>query len=130
MDRDLRGVQEMTDAEYLYMASNLTARQIIKREYGEHSRNLITPRIISYGKITPGIAYEISEGTDFNHNRIWGISIAQLMNDGSTIRRSDLSCMIREYQQVREYVRKLKGNNGTQGEKLFEPQTVRAQQCK
>lgn len=115
----------MTDTGYNQLAHSLSARQIIKREYGEYSRNLITPRIVSYGKITPGIAYEISEGTDFNHNPIWGVSIAQLMNDGSTIRRSDLSCMIREYPQVREYIKKLKGNNGTQGERLYEPTTIR-----
>lgn len=113
------------DSDYLYMASNLAARQIIKREYGEHSRNLITPMIVSYGKITPGIAYEVSEGTDFNHNRVWGVSIAQLMTDGSTIRRSDLSCMIREYPQVWEYINRLKANKGTEGERLYEPATIR-----
>jgi hypothetical protein len=117
----------MTNQEYIQLAHSLTARQIIKREYGEHSRNLITPRIVSYGKITPGIAYEVSEGTGFEHEPVWGVSIAQLMQDGSTVRRTDLSCMIREYQQVWEYIRKLKGNKGTQGEKLFEPQTVRAE---
>jgi len=121
-------LMDKEQADYLYMAANMTSREIINREYVEHSRNFMTPRIVSYGKITPSIAYEVSQGTDFNHNPIWGVSIAQLMTDGKTVRRTDLSCMIREREQVWEYIRKLKGNKGTQGEKLFEAQTVRSQE--
>ena len=121
------------DNEYLYTAANTTAREIIKKEYGYESRNLMTPRIISYGKITPGIAYEVSSGTGFNNEPIWGISFAQLMKDGSTIRRSDLSCMIREYNQVWEYIKNLKAKKvlaevtrwAKEHNKLYEPTTKR-----
>ncbi len=55
-------------------------------EFGE-SRNFMTPRILGYDWIKDQeIAYELSEGEDFDHESIFGVSVVRLKADGKTER--------------------------------------------
>jgi len=50
--------------------------------------NLMTPRIISRGMLASGrdgqaAAYELSSGTDFNHNPIFGVTVVRQWADGT-----------------------------------------------
>lgn len=64
----------------------LTARQIIKREYGD-AKNFMTPDVIAYRKITTTIAAEIASGWGMNNNRIYGVSVARYFPETDTTER-------------------------------------------
>ena len=93
----------------------IRARELIKMEYGT-SRNFITPHAIRYGKLAPSLAYEMSSGTGIERGTvIVGVSVAQLLPDGSTIRRYDLSTSFSgvgsaPFYQADNYVKELKSN--------------------
>lgn len=87
--------------------SNLTAKQIIKREYGE-SKNIITPEVIRYGKINKNLAYEISSGIGMKGDTIYGVSIVEIDKDGKTTRRTDLSDLFDSIDEVEMYIEVLK----------------------
>lgn len=87
----------------------LTARQIIKKEYGNRSKNFMTPKIISYGKINKNMAYEISKGSDFEHNVIYGLSIATYIpEENKTVRELDKSKCCFSMNEVWDYIEELK----------------------
>lgn len=43
----------------------LSAREMFRRRYPGGGKNFITPQVVRYGKITPRVAYEVSEGPSF-----------------------------------------------------------------
>ena len=73
----------------------MDARSIIKMEYGSHSKNFMTPRVLEYGMIATHLAYELSTGEGLREMgqkapQIWGVSVVEY--DGiATRRRTDLS---------------------------------------
>ncbi len=83
------------------IAESMTAREIIHKEYGE-SKNFMTPNNRRYGKVhgAPDVAYEVSEGTDFNHNKIYGVSIVRVWADGTTERWMEKSGVCRSKAEV------------------------------
>ena len=85
----------------------LTARKIIKMEYG-NSKNFMTDRVLKMGKINKNMAYELSSGRGFTDNIIYGISLVELMEDGKTKRRDDLSKCCYSINEAESYIRDLK----------------------
>lgn len=66
--------------------ANLTAKQILTREYGD-SKNFMTPTIESIGKISSNIAYEISSGLGMSNQKIYGLSIVEYDPETNTTKR-------------------------------------------
>lgn len=56
--------------------TNRTQEEIFKKAYGD-SNNFMTPYLIGYGLINAKkhIVYELSHGTDFEYNRIYGVTV-------------------------------------------------------
>lgn len=86
----------------------LTARQIIKNEYGR-SKNIMTPTILSYG-LLPGGAYELTKGEGLSHDEIWGVSVVQVIdrNRLKTKRKVDLSNVFYSKEEALSHIQKLK----------------------
>ena len=87
----------------------MRARRLIKREFGEESRNFMTPRILGYGWIKDQeIAYELSEGEGFNHDRIFGVSVARLKPGGKTERLLEpVSGVFTSKTEAKQHIKKL-----------------------
>ena len=85
----------------------LTARKIIRMEYGD-SKNFMTDRVLKMGKINKNMAYELSSGRGFTNDTIYGISIVELLADGKTKRRTDLSECCKNLEEVDHYIKYLK----------------------
>ena len=83
-----------------------TAREILKREYGS-SRNFMTPTRVSIGKISRSIAFELSSG-EFGGPAIWGVSFAEMMEDGGTSRRADISESFGSRGEAEAYISEIK----------------------
>lgn len=100
----------------------LTARQIIKLEYG-NSKNLITDNIIRYGKIDRDTAYELSSGRGLElkgltsmrqgPNIIYGVSVVRYFDhDGSTVRLyAPWSGVFDSLWEAEHHIKKLKGTD-------------------
>ncbi len=73
-------------------ASHLTAREILHREYG-HAPNFMTPDVLEVGKLHPCVAFEVSKGTGFEQEPIYGVSVVRVRCDGTTKRLTRLSEM-------------------------------------
>ena len=86
---------------------SIPARTLIAMEYGD-SKNFMTNHIIKVGKINKNMAFELSSGSGFNNGVIYGISIAELLNDGKTTRRTDLSKCCYSLNEAESYIRDLK----------------------
>lgn len=86
----------------------LSAREIIRKEYGQHSRNFMTPSLIRFGKIHPRRAYELSWGIGFSNNKIFGVSIVDVSTIGTTTRRTDLSDCFPTQAAAEAYIDRLK----------------------
>ena len=84
-----------------------TARDIIRREYGK-SKNFMTPHKIRIGKVSKTIAFELSSGSGFDHSIIYGVSFAELKEDGSTTRRTDISQMFSRKNQAEGYIEQIR----------------------
>lgn len=89
----------------------MTARQIIKKEYG-NSKNLMTPNVIRYGKISENVAYELSEGTGLTNNTIYGVSIVMMDEQGNTKREFDLSKKLDSLLEAEGYIGRLREGGG------------------
>lgn len=86
----------------------MEARDIIYKEYG-NSKNILTPRRLSYGKLSKNIAYELSSGSGLNRMPIWGISIATwLPKEQKTQRLYKLSKCCHSKEEVKSYIQSLK----------------------
>ena len=70
----------------------LSAAEVIRKEYWS-SPNVMTPDVISYGWIVEDrIAYEVSTGSGFYGNRIFGLSVVSIdPATGRTSRHNRLS---------------------------------------
>lgn len=88
---------------------SISARQIIKKEYGK-SRNIMTPNVIRYGKISKNIAYELSSGRGIVNEQIYGVSVVEIDENGETIRRTDLSKMFYSLEESEDYIKKISLN--------------------
>ena len=71
-------------------ASRLTAREILRLEYGD-APNFMTPDVLEVGKLHPCVAFEVSKGTGFKQEPIYGVSVVRLRCDGTTKRLTRLS---------------------------------------
>lgn len=83
-----------------------TAYQILHRAYGD-SKNFMTPRIISRGKIKgyPDVAWELSEGKSFENEPIYGVSLARYNPETEGADQLfDVSKMFRDYHEARLYI--------------------------
>lgn len=85
----------------------MTARQIIKKEYGK-SKNFMTPHILRYGKISKNVAYELSKGTGFKHETIYGVSIVTIDKQGNTKREFELSKKLDGILEAEGYIGRLR----------------------
>ena len=85
----------------------MEARELVKMEYG-NSHCFMTPHIISYGWVVKGkMAYELSRNGN-RGKRIYGLSFVEW--DGTTSkRRSDLCNILDNRDEVRQYIKQLKG---------------------
>jgi len=92
----------------------MEAQELIEREYGQ-SKNFMTPHVLGRGWISETIAYELSTGSGFNHQPIYGVSLVEDLGDGHTSRRHDLSKGGFSREEARAYIRSLKrqAKNGT-----------------
>ena len=84
-----------------------SAREIIKGTYGS-SKNFMTPNIISYGKISSDIAYELSSGRGIFSDMMYGVSVARKNPDGSYKKMYDLSKSFGSLDEAKKYIDSLK----------------------
>lgn len=92
------------------IGEKITIKEFFFMCYGT-SKNFMTPDILKRGLINNNTFYEISAGTDFNHNPITGVSIEILKPSGEIDRHDDKSKLFHGDQSVTdcyEYVRELK----------------------
>ena len=84
----------------------MTANQVIHMEYG-YSQNFMTPIVVEIGWAKENeIAYEISLGTGFKNERIYGLSLVRL-EQGKTNRIMNESSMYHSMNQLRETLSEL-----------------------
>lgn len=86
-----------------------TASTIIKGAYGS-SRNLMTPDVIRRGKLSRNVAYELSEGSDFDGGRMFGVTIARLTPEGKYV-RTELSHSFFNRDDAETYINRVKSVN-------------------
>jgi len=63
----------------------LTAIDILTKEFGK-SRNSFTPTILSRELVAPNVAAELSEGNAADGQPIWGVAVATMLPNGTTLR--------------------------------------------
>jgi hypothetical protein len=80
--------------------SNPKAKEIFIRTI--KGKNLITPDVLGYG-VRGIFAYELSEGTGFGTNPLYGVTVLELTGE----RRNDLSQMFHSIEEADEYIKKL-----------------------
>ena len=104
----------------------MEAREILEREYGT-ARNFMTPTVLGRGLIwRPGKgvrkvqgAYELSTGSGIvSGTIIFGVSVVEVHEDGSTSRRFDLSSCFHDKRVARAFIRKLKRNGMPTNEEM------------
>lgn len=78
------------------------ARALFEREYGKNTTNFMTPEVLEYGMLGPNVAYEISKGTGFTNDTIYGLSIVKQNADGTTKRLTDMSGCEQSMGKVRQ----------------------------
>ena len=84
----------------------MTAKEIIRKEYGT-SKNFITPTILSTRKLRPWAACELSQGTGFSYETIYGVSIVVVLPSGNTHRVSKLSDCFHNIEDAKRYINSL-----------------------
>ena len=79
-------------------------KKIFQQVYGT-SENFMTPEIIGYGHINldKHIVFELSQGTGFEHNLIFGVSVT----DGINKLLDDSRGGFQELNEVVDYIKKL-----------------------
>jgi len=88
--------------------TTLTAREILRIEYGD-SRNFLTPHVISRGKLTRLIAYELSSGSGLElGTSIYGVSVVCVLDDGTTERDYDSSACFSRLELANAHVESLR----------------------
>jgi hypothetical protein len=89
-----------------------TAREILRREYGD-SRNFMAPNVITRGKLSRSVAYELAWGDGIEHGtKVYGVSVVRLHEDGTTERDYDSSCCFSSLQAAKEHIESLRAVDG------------------
>lgn len=70
-------------------------------------KNVITPDVIEYGLISKGRAYELSEGTGFKGEELYGVTICKHEN-GEFINEYMLARLFMTIEEARAYIESLK----------------------
>jgi len=69
----------------------MNARDVIKKEYGS-GRNFMTPHVIDTFWLVPDLfVVELSDGTGFRNDRIVGVTVVSVDDEGNTKRERELS---------------------------------------
>ena len=76
-----------------------SANQLFKKVYGT-STNFMTPNVLKRG-VKGNFAYEISEGTGFNHEPIFGVTLISRLTETASY---DLSKKVESLQEANEYL--------------------------
>lgn len=85
------------------------ASSIFRREYGDSSRNMMTPTRLELGMIGNDRAYELSKGTGIEQEPLFGVSVARELPDGSTERMGEPeSTCFRSIQLARRHIARLR----------------------
>jgi hypothetical protein len=87
-----------------------SAVDIFRLEYGA-SKNFMTPDALTYGLITPSLAYELSEGEGLDRTPIFGVTIVEWKGRKETERKHDLSKMFATRKDAEDYIQSLKIKN-------------------
>ncbi len=85
----------------------LSAREMLQKEYKD-SRNIMTPRVIGIGKVSPRMAYELSTGTGLSGEPIFGVSIVTVDGEEKTRRETELSNCFSSKIQAMRHIEKLR----------------------
>lgn len=100
----------------------MTPKDTIRKEYGT-SKNFMTPRVLSYGRISDSLVYELSTGQGIPADsfssvgpQIWGLAVVEIGSDGSLKRRRDLGDCFRSREAVRLHIAKLRRDARHDGE--------------
>ena len=75
--------------DYAPPMQNHEVAEAFRSEYGSKG-NLMTPHIQKYGKKHQYL-YEVSQGTGFSHQKIWGFTVLEIHSDGSITRAYEIS---------------------------------------
>ena len=68
----------------------------------------MTPHVIEFGFVRENVAYELSDGTGFNNNPIYGVSIVKYNPDTrDTERLYDESKCLHSISEARRYIESL-----------------------
>lgn len=65
-------------------------------------KNIMTPHIVEYGN-TGRFLFEISEGTGFSREHIFGVTVLELLEDETVKRRNDLNKLLDTLEDAREH---------------------------
>lgn len=66
--------------------STLTARQLFRLRFPNGGKNFMTPEVMKLCKISKAVAVELSTGTGFQNDRIYGVTTVCMKPDG-TVRK-------------------------------------------
>ncbi len=69
-------------------------------------KNMMTPDIIKFGE-SGGFIFELSEGTGFNREPIFGVTVLELTEGEAPKRRSDLSQMFHNLTEAKDFAENL-----------------------
>lgn len=65
-------------------------------------KNIMTPDVVEYGK-TGDLIFEISEGTGFNREPIFGVTVLDITDEENPVRRSALNKLCHSLEEAQEY---------------------------
>lgn len=87
--------------------TTLSARELLRREYGD-SRNFLTPHRIAIGKLDRETAYELSAGEGIEPGtRLYGVSVVRVVG-GATERDYDAAACFSSLEAANAYVERLR----------------------
>ena len=92
------------------MSRALTAREMIKREYGT-SKNFMTPDVLRRGKLHRAVAYELSGGGGFltSIDRLFAVSVVAYNKEmDKTARCTDVSEVFSSRAEAEDYISELR----------------------
>ncbi len=71
------------------MSKSMTAREMVRAAYGD-SKNILTPKLVKYGKIGKDRAFELSMGEGFKGETVYGLTVVKNVS-GSIVKDFDNS---------------------------------------
>jgi len=69
-------------------------------------KNIMTPHIVEYGN-SGRFLFEISEGTGFDREPIFGVTVLELLEDETVKRRCDLNKLFDDLEEARTHAEEL-----------------------